>query len=587
MRFKSKYFYAPIGLIVGLVFATAYWYGLFSGQENFFQDLLFSKRPIDGRLVILAVDNESLQKIGQWPWPREVFADTLNKMNEAPPRALGFDILFAEPSRYGNLDDTALADALKKVQYSVVLPVEANNLFLSKDDLPVADYFVEPMTDLSEASRVSLGQVNIIVDKDGIVRKFPLEIRGRQSGKIQKSLAYQTVAESGLDIPGAATLDLVSRIVYAAPAGSVRIVPFWRVYEEGAIELLKDKVVFLGVTAPDLHDVRMVPFGRENEMPGVEIQANIANMMLQGHRLYTLPKIYNILWILFAALLPAIFFGFFKRLRWATTVSVIVGFAQLCLVILLFQQGYSSNIIHFTLAWFFSVFGQFGYRYFIGEKEKHQLHDMFSRYVSKEVVKEITFDPSKIRLGGELKTITVFFSDIRSFTTLSENNPPVKLVEIMNRYFTAMTEEILTKKGVLDKYIGDAIMAFWGAPIDDPDQADHAIEASIAMFKRLKKLNLEFEKEGKEKINIGMGIFTGSAVVGNMGSEHRLNYTATGDTVNVASRLEGLCKEFKTQIIIGAETRNLTKGDYKWRSLGNVQVKGRAEPVNIYTIDLE
>ena len=582
---RARYFYALLGLIVGSLFAWGCWYGLFSGPENFFEDLLFSPKPVDGRIVILAVDNESLAKIGQWPWPRRVFADALGKMNEAAPRVLAFDILFAEPSRYGAADDEALGSALAQAQFPVVLPVEANNIYLAKDALPIADYFTESLPAFSSAPRAALGQVNIIVDKDGVVRKFPMEARGRQSGTIYKSLAYQTAAQSGLNIPRAATLELVNRIVYAAPAGSIRTVPFWRLTEGSAGDLLKDNIVFLGVTAPDLHDTRLVPFGRETEMPGVELQANITNMVLQGYRLVALPKIYNALWIIFAALLPALFFGFFRRLRWAVIASIITGLGQTVIAAALFQYGIAANLLLLSLAWMFSILGQFGYRYFVGEREKRQLKEIFSRYVSKEVVREIIKDPSRVHLGGEEKTVTLLFSDIRGFTTLSERIPPVKMVQILNRYFTAMTDEILLRKGVLDKYIGDAIMAFWGAPIDDPDQADHAVSAAIAMLKRLKKLNAEFAKEGIEPINIGIGLYTGRAVVGNMGSELRLSYTAMGDTVNVASRLEGLNKEFKTQILAGAETKNMAKGNYPWRSLGNIQVKGRVEPVNIYTID--
>jgi len=575
-----------ISLFVGLLFAWSFWSGVFSGPENFFEDLLFSAKPIDGRVVVLAVDNESLQKIGQWPWPREVFAKAIENLRDYAPKALAIDVLFAEPSRLGEDDDQSLADAFSSSKFPIILATEANNVFLSKDSLPMADYFMEPLEMFYGTSQIFLGQVSIIVDKDGVVRKFPLEVRGRQSGKIYKSLSYETVIQSGAEIPRANSLNLVNRIVYAAPAGSVRTIPFWRLYENSSGDMFKDKIIFLGATAPDLHDRRTVAYGREKDMPGVEIQANIANMILQGYRINPLAKSVNAFWIILAALLPALFFIYFKRLRFALVISSLVGILHLVAVIILFQQGIAVNFINLTLAWIISIIGQFAYRYFVGEKEKHQLKDIFSRYVSKEVVKEIIDDPTKVHLGGEEKKITVFFSDIRSFTTLSEKAGPVKLVHILNRYFTAMTEEILSQKGVLDKYIGDAIMAFWGAPIDDPDQVDHALASSLAMLQKLKKLNKELEKEGIDPINIGIGLYTGPAVVGNMGSEMRLNYTAMGDTVNVASRLEGLNKEFKTNIIVGESVKNNAKENYAWKSLGSVQVKGRVEPVNIYTIDL-
>lgn len=583
---RDKIAQLAIGLVVGVFIAWIFWIGIFSGPESFFEDLLFSHKPISGDIVIVAIDNESLQKIGQWPWQRNVFAQTFEKLNQSPPLAVGVDILFAEPSRYGAGDDAALRQSLDQLNYPLIFPAEANNLFLSEESLPIADFFVEPLSLFVESEKITVGQVNIIADKDSVVRKFPLEARARQSGKIYKSLAYQTVAQSGKDIPRAATLDLVNRIVFSGEANSVRLIPFYRVYEGEAADILKDKIVFFGVTAPDLHDTRIVPFGRETEMPGVEIQANIANMMLQGYRLTPFNKILNAIWIILAALLPALFFSFFKRARLAVILSVIFGIGYIVAVVLLFERGIVVNILHLTLSWILAVVILFGYKYFIGEKEKHLLKNIFSRYVSKEVVKEILNDPHKIKLGGEEKEITVFFSDIRGFTTLSEKTPPVKLVHILNRYFSEMTEEVLRHKGVLDKYIGDAIMAFWGAPIDDPDQVDHAFQASVAMLKRLKKLNEEFAKEGRDPINIGIGLYTGPAVVGNMGSELRLNYTAMGDTVNVASRLEGLNKEYKTQIIIGEATKNKITGNYNFKFLGSVQVKGRAEPVNIYTIEL-
>ena len=586
MKANAKHFYLPIALLVGIIFSAAYWFGIFSGPENFFVDLLFSNRQINDKLVILAVDNESLSKIGQWPWPRQVFADTINKLNASAPRVLAFDVLFAESSRYGSADDTALAVALAGSSFPIVMSSEANSIYISQNDLPIADYFSEPMSIFSSTPRVSLGQANMILDKDSVIRKFPLQVRGRESGKVYNSLAYETVLQSGEDVPDAASLDLVNRIVYAAPAGSVRAIPFWRVYLEDGASLLRDKIVFLGVTAADLHDTALVPFDRGASMPGVEIQANVANMILNGYRLNAVPKPYIIVWIMFAALLPALFFGLFKRLRYAVVASALSVTAQIFAVIILFQNGFVANIIHLTLAGIFSIIGLFAWRYFVGEKENHRLHDIFSRYVSKEVVKKIIDDPSKIRLGGEEKNITVLFSDIRGFTTLSERTTPIKLVEILNRYFTLMTGEILSQKGVLDKYIGDAIMAFWGAPIDDAEQVDHAMSAAVAMLKKLQKLNEEFAKEGLAPINIGIGLYSGPAVVGNMGSELRLNYTAMGDTVNVASRLEGLNKEFKTQIIVGESTKNLIKKSYNWRSLGSVQVKGRNEPVSIYTVDL-
>ncbi len=200
------------------------------------------------------------------------------------------------------------------------------------------------------------------------------------------------------------------------------------------------------------------------------------------------------------------------------------------------------------------------------------------------MLEEILQDPSKVKLGGEVREVTVFFSDVKGFTTLSEKSTPQELVKVMNEYFTLMTEEILKRGGVLDKYIGDAIMAFWGAPIDDENQADNALQAAIEMTKKLKAFNLKLKDKGKPEIGMRIGIYTGPALAGNIGSELRLNYTVMGDTVNVASRLEGVNKEYGTQIIIGENVKNKLKGKYDLKGLGSVAVKGRGEPLNIYTL---
>ncbi len=211
------------------------------------------------------------------------------------------------------------------------------------------------------------------------------------------------------------------------------------------------------------------------------------------------------------------------------------------------------------------------------------MKNLFSKYVSKEVLEEILKNPSQVTLGGEEKEITVLFSDIRGFTSISEKTTPKELVRLLNKYFTAMTEQILKNGGVLDKYIGDAIMAFWGAPIENLEQADKAVRAALQMIQKLDELNKELMSEGIPEIKIGVGIYTGPAVVGNIGSNLRFDYTAIGDTVNTASRLEGLCKEYNTRIIIGKTTKNKLKDDYNLKFLGSALVKGKNKSVDVYT----
>ncbi|MBI5732142.1 MAG: adenylate/guanylate cyclase domain-containing protein [Candidatus Magasanikbacteria bacterium] len=567
--------------------AASFSLGLFSGWENFFEDLLFSPKPVDSEIVILAIDSESINRLGQWPWSREIFAKGFLKLNEARPKAIGFDVMLSESSRSGEKDDLILNSALQDVSYPVVFPVEAIPLFLTQPQ-PQAPNLLKPLSIFTANQNIHLGHVNLILDKDGVARRFPLRIE-TQGEVVQefRAFAYEVLKQSRRNIPAEVDLETVPRIVFASPAGSLKRIPFWRLLEEDLREQFKDKIVFVGATAPDLHDEQLKPLEKGMAIPGVEIQANIANMLVFGYRLVPLSRPLSLLWIFLAAILPALVFVIFSRSLKPIFVNIVVGVLYLILIIVLFEKGMAVNILHVNFSWFLSTSSLFGYRYFAGEKERREMKDLFSKYVSKDVLEEILKDPSRVALGGEEKEITVFFSDIRGFTTLSEKTTPKELVHILNRYFTLMSQEILENGGVLDKYIGDAIMAFWGAPVRAPNQADNALRASLGMLKKLKEFNKELREAGEPEINIGIGLHTGPAVVGNIGSEQRFDYTIIGDTVNVASRLEGLNKQYGTNIIIGESTKNKIKGAHKFKFLGQVTVKGRVEPLNVYTLEMD
>lgn len=566
---KTKHIYIYIALGVGVIVSLSFLVGLFSGLELFLEDRLVRERPIDSRIVIVSIDDESIQRIGQWPWPRAVFAEALENLAHYDPIVVGIDVLFSEQSRLGAIDDEFLARTLAGLSYPVVLPFE------QKEGAPLV-----PLSLFADQQSVSTGYVNLALDRDGVVRNIPFFEGVRPFG-------YEVAARA--DSPTEFTrLNLVKneRIVYAAPPGAIRRVPFWRLLSDSDSLDLEGSIVFIGATAPSLQDTKPTPFSRGEEMPGVEIQAHVANMVLSGYWLESLPLGKMTGWIFAAAFAPLII-GFVTRRKFLPFLggNAVIGFLYLVGAIILFERGIVANIIHPQMAWLLSTVTLGGYRYWTSEKEKRAMRELFSKYVSDSVLAEILRDPARVQLGGEEKEITVFFSDIRGFTTLSEQTQPKELVSILNRYFTEMTEEVLKAGGVVDKYIGDAIMAFWGAPLDDESQADHAVQASRAMIKKLETLNEQFRNQGTPEINIGIGIYTGPAIVGNVGSAKRFDYTVIGDTVNAASRLEGLNKEYKTQIIIGESTKNKLKGSYNLRSLGQATVKGRKESITIHSVE--
>ena len=424
------------------------------------------------------------------------------------------------------------------------------------------------------------GHVNLIVDQDGVVRNIPGFIKIDE--ETLSAFSYRIAQEAGVE----KAPEGVTRIVYSQPAGNIKRIPFHRLLEEKEVsDSLKDKLVLIGVTSPDLHDEKLTPFSRGTLMPGVEIQANILNMFILDYKVLPLGMTPSMFLIFLTALIPAILFSAIKSPWRPLMISIGLGILYNIAIIIWYERGVAVNLIHINLSWILSTLSVFSYRYLVGEREKRQLKSVFSKYVSGAVLEKILADPKGVKLGGEEKIITVLFSDIRGFTTLSEKVSAQELVRILNKYFTLMTGEVLKHGGVLDKYIGDAVMAFWGAPLDDSNQADNAFKASLGMLERLKEFNKELEKEEGVTIDIGIGLYTGPAVVGNIGSTQRFDYTAMGDTVNVSSRLEGLNKEYKTHLIIGETTRKEITLENKFIPLGLVSVKGRAKQIPIYTIE--
>lgn len=590
---KQKIATLSIVLLIAFLVFNSFQIGFFKGLENFFEDLLFIQQPIDPDIVIIAIDNESIKEIGQWPWKRKIFADILEKLKKYNPKAVGIDVVFSEESRFGKQDDKILSETLKNLSYPLILPIKADSLII-KQNKAFADSFSGQLKIFEQGTEA--GHVNLILDSDGVVRRFPVWIETKQSFDAQNNVekdnivkipafSYLIVKRAGIKIPNEDSLDQISRIVFSAKPGTISRIPFYRIIsEEIPVSRLKDKILLIGSTAVDLHDEKPTPLSKGTQMQGVEIQANIVNMLISGYSLKSLSHGLTGLWIFLVSIFSWLIFIIFKNPFKAILFNIFLGIFWFVLMILIVEQGIIPNLIHINAAWIFSTISLFGYKYFIGEKEKKEIKKAFSRYVSKDVLNEILKDPKNISLGGEERDITILFSDIRGFTSVSEKLSPKELVSLLNRYFNAMSGEIFKHKGILDKYIGDAIMAFWGAPVKDEKQADNAVQAAIGMVKQLDNLNKELEEKNGTKIDIGIGIYSGQAIVGNIGSKIRFDYTAIGDSVNIASRVEGLTKRYKTKIIISESVKDKIKNNYSLELLGSVEIRGRKQPVKLYKV---
>lgn len=579
---KRFVFSLAIGVAVASVISGAFWLGIFKTWQTKLTDKLFLTRPSSGQIVIVAIDEPSLQALGQWPWPRAFHGQAIKNIIQGQPKAIGYDVIFSEPSRVSAADDQALAQAL--VGSSVVLPVEGAPLQLRQNQLPLAANVVKSIETISQSAK-DFGHVNVLSDEDGVVRTLPVFIDSGEKQIPAMSLAVSSFYIGQTIDNLASQTGRVLRINYIGPPGSFKIISFKDVYD-GKIspEVWHGKIVLVGVTSADLHDSQPTPMSLGQLMPGVEIHANAIETIITKSFLKDISSAGVIAIIFILSLVCAFSFSFIRRIWLAALVSLAAYLIYLGAALWSFDKGLVYNLVYPSLAFVGSLLATLAYQYFSETKEKRYLRQSFQYYLSPHVIAEIVKNPQELKLGGQKRDMTVLFSDIRGFTTLSEKMAPEKLVAFLNEYFTAMTDIVMSRGGVLDKFMGDGLMAFWGAPQEMPDHAQQACLAALEMGRKLAELKQEWVAKGLPDISIGVGINSGQMVVGNMGSSQRFDYTVLGDNVNLGSRLEGLNKQYQTQIIVSQFTFERVSSQFSCRFLDKVKVKGKEIPVEIYEL---
>jgi adenylate cyclase len=454
---------------------------------------------------------------------------------------------------------------------------------------------------IAQASRVA-GYYNIFPDIDGTVRWIPLVIRYQD--RFYPSLALEAVQSYVGDIPlrlrvaeyGIQTIQLGPVAIPTDEMGRLLInyrggpqtFPHYSVADilAGAIpaETIKDRVVFVGSTAIGVYDLRVTPFS--SVYPGLEVHANVVDNILRQTFLFrpAWASVFDLTAIVFMGLITGLVL---PRLRVFYSVMLIgVLFAGYLVVSQAFfiHEGIWLNAVYPLLTVVVVYTAITFYRYVTEEREKKKIRGAFNYYVTASVVNEMLKNPEKLKLGGEKKELTVLFSDIRGFTSLAEQMAPEALVYLLNEYLTEMTDVVFEFDGLLDKYIGDAIMAVFGAPLEQTDHPHRACHTALRMMRRLADLQGKWESEGNPRLEVGIGINTGPMVVGNMGSKRRFDYTVMGDAVNLGSRLEGINKEYGTHTVISEFTYERVRTDFACRELDAVRVKGRARPVRIFEL---
>ncbi len=587
---------------------------------------LKAARP--SHVTIAAIDEKSLAAVGRWPWSRSVHARLAERLDAYGARVIAYDLFYPER-------ESARADAQFARSMAATRKVILGTLFLVGRDearhfaagaMQQAEQGIAPhaLRDVRaaagapalqepagvivsipelQAAAAAAGHLNVLPDTDGVVRRVPVVMRygGRYypSFDALAARAWLGVGEFALQVAdyGIAGLTIGKRQVpldeqggllvrYHGREGSFDTVSIADILEGKAdAALLRDRVVLIGNTAKGIGDLRVTPYG--TLFPGVEIRANIIENLIAGDFLQR-PEWMALVDIAALVLIGLVLTWLLPRLGVSgggvLAAGVAAGYVLLADYLFIAEGLWLNVVTPVLLAGLLFVSTTLVF-YFFAFSEKRTLKRAFQHYVPPAVVEGIVADPGQLRLGGEKRELTVLFSDIRGFTTLSEAMEPEALVTLMNEYFTAMTDCVFEQRGSLDKYIGDAVMAVFGAPVAQERHALHACRAALAMLASLEELQKGWQVRGLPRIDIGVGINTGPMIVGNMGSASRFNYTVVGDSVNLASRIESLNKQYGTRILLSETTYALVRDEFPGlREVDQVRVRGREQPVRLYEL---
>lgn len=618
-------------------------YGKYLVLLTFFEDRFqdFNTRQsltdkMDKDIVLVAIDDESLSKIGIWPLPRTVHAKMIRQLRHFGAKVVAFDVLFPEKAPVCGADnpDKDFAKALGEFgedgKHHVVLSYEVDHAegppqpipdellfqvknsqskrgeqmefsYLNHETFPIQEFLLP---------EVLLGSIATQEDTDGVFRNYSLVNNLKDNGDpayfpslglVAAEAFSETQSKLMVGSGGQGSLEFKNQKFEVSPWGEVKVrysgnqqnferIPLHAVVnakpDDATLrQKLAGKLVFVGSTATGAHDLRHTPV--DAKLPGVYAHMNVAHMLLNNYAYISEDT--SILWSLAVMLgALAVLLAAFSFESAGLDLASVIGLHALLYWInatYFFPQGIELRLFYTSLC-LGSVYSWCTFLNFSSAaREKKKIKGTFSRYVSPAVVTEMLDHPDKLKVGGERRDISCLFSDVRDFTSISEKLTPNELSGMLNQYMGQMTDIVFETKGTLDKYIGDAIVAIWGAPLDVPDHPVWAVEAACRMWKSLPAINADFMARGLPFFNVGVGINSGECSVGNMGSSTIFSYTALGDNMNLGARLEGLCKYYGANILISEQTyQRLPPERFKIRPIDSVIVKGKTLPVAIYEV---
>lgn len=597
-------------------------------------------------IAIVTIDNESIHELGRvQAWPRLFDAEVIKYIAGGQPLAIGVDFLYTEsdtlPAIYKQLlrsnglnnpsniisalsTDQMLAKAIQEAQNVYLTLYEDKEMNLDADmdtafsSLRLFRSRQDPLMQMSRIKYVQapiklfssvakgIGNIDMHTDNDGVLREYQSFKQIGETKHDSVNLLANLPIYMLSDLYGTDDQHLVLKDSKAWLTDSVyiplnksgafrinwlgsnehfRYIPFYKIYQKSVpAEFFKDKVVFLGTSAAGLEDLKTVPHS-DDRMPGVEVHATAFLDIVNQAFIHELSLIKFLPAILFISILMSWLFTYTRPFN-----------ALLFLIAFLLIESFFAFMLFRNNAVMIPVVALLGgtvitgiltntYNYFTERKQKQQLRNAFGTYVSSTVVNKILEDPNSLMLGGTKKVLSVLFSDIRGFTTYSENMDPQLVVKIINKYLSAMSEPVLAHEGTIDKFIGDAIFAIFGAPLENSDHASEACEVALEMIIKLKEVNQDLVHEGFDPLKIGIGLNTGEMTIGNIGSSKRFDYTAIGDAVNLGSRIEGLTKHFNVPILVSHFTKNACDTNrFLFRDLPETRVQGKQLSVGIFEL---
>lgn len=550
---------------------------------------------VDGRIAVVLLDEAAVAEVGRWPWPREKLAELVERLFERERAAVvGLDMILAEHGSVAGDERLARAIAAHPVVLGLHLNAEAGATRRGAlpaplpgrlaATLPTWQGHAGPLPELATRA-AGIGFLNAMIDRDGITRRAPLVAGydGALHGAFALAVARTLAGDRAL--AALARTDAAGQVLIPFPADGGRVA---RVSAADVMAgrmpagALQGRAVLVGSAAAGLGDLHVTPSGAVQ--PGVELHANVLAGVLAGRLPAPPPAAPLVAALMLLAAAATLLRGLPHR---GAAGGAILVLAVLATAVVIWGVAWTAFatalplapvLVLVALSWALQLFfGQLA-----EALARRRLAALFGQYLPPELVEQMARDPDRYTMEGRSAELTVLFTDVRGFTTFSERLTPPELAALMNRYFSVMTEIVRAHRGTLDKYVGDALMAFWGAPLEDPAHALHAVQAALAMQAALAGLNREFEQRGWPPIRITIGINTGPMVVGDMGSRHRRAYTVLGDAVNVAARLQELSGKLECPVVIGEATAAALPAGWRCRELERVTLRGRSTPLAIF-----